>query len=169
MPQVISVDGANGVLRLPSRWYGIQPPLFVVGGPFRCCPDTMFGICLLEQFPITCSVQSSAWLPVLDWSAPAVPKAEVERVLLLALQKALDAPVYVGCAGGWGRTGMFLALMTKVWGIENPVAYVRRVYSSQAVDTSAQLKYVDDFDVRWVRRKLRALVWRRWVRRLWAG
>ena len=64
---------------------------------------------------------------------------------------------------------MFLALMTKVWGIENPVAYVRQVYCSQAVDTSEQIKYVDDFDVRWVRRKLRALVWRRWFCRLWAG
>ena len=89
MPKVISVDGANGVLRLPRRWYGIQPPVSVVGGPFRCCPDNMFGICLLEQFPTTCSVQSTAWLPVWDWSAPRVPKADVERVLLLALEKAL--------------------------------------------------------------------------------
>jgi hypothetical protein len=129
----------------------------------------MFGICLLERFPADCSVQSSAWLPVLDLSAPTAPKAEVERILLLALEKALDGPVYVGCAGGWGRTGMFLALMAKAWGIENPVAYVRQVYCSQAIDTTPQLKYVDDFDVRWVRRKLRALAWRRWFRRLFAG
>ena len=40
--------------------------------------------------------------------------------------------------GGWGRTGLFLALLAKVCGVENPVTYVRENYSPRAVETTDQ-------------------------------
>jgi protein-tyrosine phosphatase len=55
--------------------------------------------------------------------------------------------VYIGCQGGWGRTGLFLALLAKTCGVENPIMYVRQNYARTAVETPAQEKYVRDFDV----------------------
>ena len=70
--------------------------------------------------------------------------------------------MWVGCQGGWGRTGLFLALMAKVCGEANPVSYVRHHYSPRAVETNEQMDYVRKFDVddlqQW-------LFWRGWTAR----
>ena len=60
----------------------------------------------------------------------------------------------VGCLGGQGRTGLFLALLAKVWGIADPVKYVRRVYLRRAVETRDQEEWVADFEASGLRRWL---------------
>ena len=81
----------------------------------------------------------------------------------IAIQEALDGKeVYVGCMGGWGRTGLFLALLAKVCGEETPILYVRTHYTPRAVETREQQEYVDNFDVGALRRWL---FWTTWTRR----
>ena len=46
--------------------------------------------------------------------------------LYRGLNKALDLmlagePLYVGCMGGKGRTGLFLAVLVKAFGVKKPV------------------------------------------------
>lgn len=49
-----------------------------------------------------------------------------------------------------GRTGLFLAILAKAVGFNDPVAYVRKHYYNHAVETAEQAKYVEAFDVSWV-------------------
>ena len=74
------------------------------------------------------------WVPIPDFQVPSERQlAQVENALERAFAAALDGKrVYVGCAGGYGRTGLFLALMAKVAGVKDPVAYVRLHYNSHA-------------------------------------
>lgn len=52
--------------------------------------------------------------------------------------------VHVGCLGGHGRTGMVLsALVYKMLGIEDAITYVRENYCEEAVETSAQAKWLN--------------------------
>ena len=60
--------------------------------------------------------------------------------------------------GGWGRTGLFLALLAKVCGVDQPVTYVRENYSAGRRDR-AQIGYVKDFDVSGLQRWL---FWQAW-------
>ena len=62
--------------------------------------------------------------------------------------------------GGWGRTGLFLALIAKVCGEKDPVAYVREHYAPHAVETKDQQAYVESFDVAALQRWL---FWRSWT------
>jgi hypothetical protein len=159
--------GANGRLPLQPRVLGLSAKeATVVGGPYGACPRDMFGVCLLEAGPRpdqTCAVH----LPIEDFSVP-----EDAARLTLALRQTLGQiitgqRVYVGCAGGWGRTGLFLSLLAKVAGEPEPVAYVRRHYSPRAVETEQQRRYVEAFPVQLLRRWLfwqLLLSWpRRWL------
>jgi protein-tyrosine phosphatase len=56
-------------------------------------------------------------------------------------------PVYAGCMGGIGRTGLLLALVLKAWGDEAPVATVRKQYYPHAVETSEQMRYIKEFEI----------------------
>jgi protein-tyrosine phosphatase len=78
------------------------------------------------------------------------------------LEKAVQAitlgyPLYVGCMGGKGRTGLFLAVLAKAWGIKNPVEYVRANYYPHAVETKEQYAYVTNFKVS---KAIRRRVWK---------
>ena len=59
----------------------------------------------------------------------------------------------MGCMGGIGRTGLMLSLLAKAFGVEDPVAYVRKHYYSHAVETKEQRQFIADFaiplSVRW--------------------
>ena len=97
-----------------------------------------FGVCVrAERAP---SGRYNVHLPIHDFSVPSPDQQdEVELALRETLEALLDGKkVYVGCMGGWGRTGLFLALLAKVCGVEEPVTYVRENYSSRAVETAEQ-------------------------------
>lgn len=146
----------NGRLPLPLGWRGLWHRLVIHGGPFRSVPYgkfegiEVFGVCVrAEDKPPHFDVR----LPIEDFQ---VPRGAQYKEVVEAVQQALDAAlsgklVYVGCMGGWGRTGLFLAVVAKACGFRDPVGYVREHYSSHAVETREQRRYVDEFDVRPIR------------------
>lgn len=85
----------------------------------------------------------------LDWTDGGVPSI-LNRAWWVALAEAcrtLDGDVTVSCVGGHGRTGTVLAiLMTMLGGVEDnedPIEVVREVYCDDAVETWAQVRYIE--------------------------
>ena len=157
--------GANGVMPVKFGFNGAYFNFDVIGGPFDAYKPGVngdFGICVRrERVPATADVV----LPIADFSVPTDDDAVVA-----ALSDAIDAllagkRVYVGCMGGWGRTGLFFALLAKAAGVADPVAYVRQTYTPHAVETASQQRYVADFDVSSVQSYLFWQAWKlRWNR-----
>lgn len=157
-----SIMGGNGVLPLTLGWKGANASFEIIGGPFDNFPgrDRAFGVCVrAERVPNERDVH----LPIHDFAVPENAKA-VEYALMDTFDAAIEGKqVYVGCMGGWGRTGLFLALMAKAAGITDPVEYVRANYTSRAVETREQYSYVQKFDVSKVQRHIRRKAWKRRV------
>lgn len=104
-------------------------------------------------------------IPTRDFSVP--PQKDMEHGIAKALKAILDGnDLYVGCMGGIGRTGLFMACLAKVMRdyapgtnaldltatdadkfrtTNPPVLYVRKHYLSHAVETQKQQDFVDDF------------------------
>lgn len=153
--QAATIKGSNGTLPLPRRWLGLFPASRVHGGPFRHAPSGMHGVCLLERADGMLEPGLDVHMPIEDFQVPR-DVGEVGRGLRHVFTQLLRGrPVYVGCAGGWGRTGLMLALVAKVAGEPDPVAYVRQHYTPRAVETAAQERYVEQFDVKPLQRWLR--------------
>lgn len=143
------------------------------GGPYRYKPGNAFGVCLLEEAPaINAQNYPKVHLPIRDFSVPE-DKAEVEDAIKRTFSAALDGEtVYVGCMGGKGRTGLFLALLTKVarGTTVDAVTRVRTVYNRHAVETEEQEDYVRGFDVTGLRQWLYWEIVKRWFTKVffWA-
>jgi hypothetical protein len=130
---------ALGQLRIPlnRRQYFV-----VTGGPFFDCPKTMVGVKMAKEIRQTCAVD----IPTEDFKTPD------RKVLTSGLDKALNLlldgePLYVGCMGGKGRTGLFMAVLAKAFGVKNPVEYVRKHYYAHAVETKDQYAFVERFPI----------------------
>lgn len=127
-------------------------PLFrgkalVYGGPYRNKPDYMFGVKMAVEIQKPCDVS----IPTKDFQVPSVFAVDEGLIdTLQAIRAGKD--VYVGCMGGIGRTGLFLAIIAKAMGIKDPVAYVRAHYYAHAVETDEQKQYVADYKVQWAAR-----------------
>lgn len=135
---------------MPLRGFGRE--FMVYGGPYFAKPEGYWGVKLAAELDLPCRVN----LPIRDYSTPG--EGEAER----ALERALEAlfageRVYAGCFGGKGRTGLFLALLAKAFGEEDPVGYARREYHPSAVETRGQEAFVESFDAAWLSEKARRL------------
>lgn len=114
----------------------------VAGGPSydaKSYPSFMF-VKMAREINVPCDVS----IPTVDFDTPNVDD------LAAGLTTAVDAlllgtPLYVGCMAGKGRTGLFMAVLAKAFGVENPVEYVRKHYYAHAVETRDQYKFVTDF------------------------
>ncbi len=111
----------------------------IFGGRYPEKPMGWFGVRCAEEIALPADVV----VAIRDFG---VPKDPVQ--LIAGLGRALDAimggePVYVGCKGGQGRTGLFLACLAKLWGVKKPVEFVRATYYSHAVETKEQEQYVE--------------------------
>lgn len=139
--------------RLDLYLYGLKRTVY--GGPFRDARHRLelYRVSLREEEPTGYDV----WLPIHDFGVPEDDEAVRDALKAVLEAMLLGRRVYVGCAGGIGRTGMFLALLAKVAGAKYPVAAVREGYARQAVETREQEKYVRNFDVS----GLRWWLWRR--------
>jgi hypothetical protein len=114
----------------------------VTGGPFRECPANMSGVKMAAEIKATCAVD----IPTQDFRVPD------RKLLYRGLNKAVELvlagePLYVGCMGGKGRTGLFLAVLAKAFGVKKPVEYVREHYYSHAVETDEQYQFVKKFTI----------------------
>ncbi len=115
----------------------------VWAGPFMYAPEKVPKVKLAPE------VQGAAdlYLPIRDFSIPA-SKPEVDRVLWEVLNLlARNKPVYVGCRGGLGRTGLFLSLLAKATGVKDAAAFVRAGYCDDAVETHFQERYVSGYPI----------------------
>lgn len=128
-----------GTLKLPIRG---DKFFEVVGGPFIECPDNMVGVKMAAEIKRPCHIN----IPTEDFSVPKL--SELDVGLILAVQSIVRGqPVYVGCMAGRGRTGLFLAILAKAFGVEDPVGFVRKHYYRHAVETAAQKIFVSDYEV----------------------
>lgn len=50
--------------------------------------------------------------------------------------------VHVGCIGGHGRTGLFLAALVSLYGEKDAITYVRQHYCKKAVESSQQVEFL---------------------------
>jgi len=125
----------------------------IVGGPYRNKPADYIGVKMAKEIPLPCFVD----VPTVDFSVPDV--AEFKRGLMQAIMAMTTGkPLYVGCMGGIGRTGLFLAGLAKIQieyrkfqhragRGEDPVLYVRDQYIPHAVETKQQQEYIKNLDV----------------------
>lgn len=60
---------------------------------------------------------------------------------------AMGQNIYIGCMGGIGRTGFMMAIIAKIMGVNNPVAFTRANFKSHAIETQEQLVLVDSIEV----------------------
>lgn len=151
------VGGHNGVLPLSLGWRGLWKKITLVGGPYAEFPGNgYYGVCLREYEPDEYNV----WLPIDDFSVPR-DRDDVVAAIKETVAAAIDGEVvYAGCMGGWGRTGLFMALVAKAVGHEDPISYVRQMYTPRAVETKEQERYVEEFDVSWFNTWLLKTTWR---------
>jgi hypothetical protein len=156
--------GANGELTLHLGWMFGKIDFTVTGGPFDAFRPKVngdFGVCVrAERVPRTADVV----VAIKDFDVPRPEQLrDVHYALKETIEQALSGQrVWIGCMGGWGRTGLFMAILAKVCGEHDPIAYVREHYTSHAVETKPQQNYVDEFDVETLRDWL---FWAGWTER----
>jgi len=152
----------NGEIIVDLGWKGGFKTVQFDGGPFNSAPYAAFRVAVRAEgiSPGAADVH----LPIRDFSVPE-DDAAVEQALKESFEAALQGkPVYVGCMGGYGRTGLFLALLAKTAGVPAPVAWVRENYHRRAVETENQEAYVALFDVSKVRRSVLGYAWGRRIK-----
>ena len=123
---------------------------YLYGGPYRKKPEGMKGVKMAAEINAQCDVS----VPTRDYCVPD-PKELEQGIRKTILMLAKGEKVYVGCMGGVGRTGLFMAVLLKAMGVKDPIKMVRECYSPHAVETEEQEAFVRDFDTR--RLKLTAL------------
>jgi len=120
----------------------------LAGGPYleyadaaRHAGDRL--VCMAEELEGQRPVD--VWVPTRDFSTPDVRALDrgVRTVVFRSL--AFGTRHFVGCRGGIGRTGLFMACVAKAVGVREPVAVVREQYDERAVETARQAKFVADY------------------------
>jgi hypothetical protein len=133
---------APGVLRLPSgrlvRGRGLRRPLPPGPGP-------TFAVYLMGRKP-PATTWESHWLRWPDFWLPREPAA-ARRILRTAFERTRSDRVEIACGGGRGRTGTALACLAVADGVppDQAVAFVRKHYDRQAVETPWQARFVRSF------------------------
>lgn len=148
----------NGSMTIDLGWRGAWRKLTFYGGPFNRFPgEGFFGVCVrAESVPKT---GVDLHLPIVDFQVPT-SNGKTAQVVQGTIKAAIDGKKpYVGCMGGWGRTGLVLALIAKAAGEDDPVDFVRKNYASHAVETLPQLQFVNNFDVTELRRTMYRDAW----------
>lgn len=154
----------NGFLKLETGWRGAFHTLEFTGGPYDYYKgrlhneDKWFGFCVRAE----AASHFDAHLPIVDFSVPDATPEEVGAALKQAILARLAGKnVYVGCMGGWGRTGLALSLITKIVRPDlDPIQTVRGSYTPKAVETREQEAYVRDFDTSDLHRWFIRAAWR---------
>lgn len=113
------------------------------GGPFFDAPRSPEFLCinLMKEHP---ELPSEIYIPIQDYSIPhsIFPFVDAfERI------RADHRDVFVGCFGGKGRTGLFMACFLKYLGDENALQTVRECYNPHAVETPEQVAFLANFPI----------------------
>jgi protein-tyrosine phosphatase len=113
-------------------------PVTITGGPFDSIPEGAYGVCL--EVASAKAGQADVLLPTADFGLPEPEALRAAVAKVLAQMEAEPGrPVHVGCKGGVGRTGVFMAALAKAAGVEgDALDHVRRHYLANAAETPAQ-------------------------------
>jgi hypothetical protein len=111
----------------------------IYAGPYHDKPEGMFGVKMAAEIDAPYHIS----VPVQDFSVPDGTETVTKAAETVLEALAFNQKVYVGCMGGIGRTGLFLAILAKALGVEDPVMYVRGQYHKHAVETLRQLEFLD--------------------------
>lgn len=113
-------------------------PVTITGGPFDSIPEGAYGVCL--EVASARAGQADVLLPTADFGLPKPEELRAAVAKVLAQMEANPGqPVHVGCKGGVGRTGLFIAALAKAAGVEgDALDHVRRNYLANAAETPAQ-------------------------------
>jgi len=135
----------HGSIPLEFGYGPFKTKVTVYGGPIMDAPKGMIAVNLRKEAPEYGTVQ----FPIKDFSTPkAAATADfLEALLPDVIEKG---EVYIGCAGGTGRTGLMLALLSRLNGEQHPVRYVRANYKRGAVETEDQRLFVNAFPSNWL-------------------
>jgi hypothetical protein len=80
---------------------------------------------------------------ITDMCAPKSPKDFKKMIEWCALRLDAGKNIHVGCIGGHGRTGTFLAALVAFMGVsDDPIAYVREHHCKKAVESKSQIKFL---------------------------
>lgn len=125
----------------------------VYGGAYRQIPPGFWGVKMAAEIDHPHKVS----VPTRDFCVPNTQ--DLQQGLVKALMAMINnEDVYVGCMGGIGRTGLFLAALAKIQmeyrkvkhrpgGGDNPVLYVRKHFIPHAVETTEQVSFIETLDV----------------------
>lgn len=135
--------------------HGITVTFF--GGPYRRSTPERRVVRVKMAAEINMDFDVS--VPTADFSTPD-PRVLEKGILDAITMAGKGNDVFVGCMGGIGRTGLFLAVLAKalleVGKIKNidPISYVRRTVNPHAVETAKQRDFVMHFDTSRIRTAL---------------
>jgi hypothetical protein len=117
----------KGCMPLPFGWVSRT----IYAGPYLDKPDDMVGIKCAAEI----KSPSAMKVDIQDFGIP-YRNEHVYEAVKFALDRAAEGlPIYVGCRGGFGRTGLFLGVLARSMGVPDPVAYVRNNYDRHAIET----------------------------------
>lgn len=81
--------------------------------------------------------------PITDMNAPTDAETFKALITWTCTQLQEGKKVHVGCIGGHGRTGTFLAALTaELTGEKDAIQYVRKNYCEKAVESVSQIKFL---------------------------
>jgi len=139
----------NGKVILPHPYQ--SGPLVLHGGPYRSKPHELLGVRLEMSAPADDTMVVD--FPIVDFGVPDYE--DLVTAVHKAYERALGArELYIGCTGGFGRTGLFMTcLMARVMfenGFPFPdakaaVTYLRALYVPNAVETADQMDMVERY------------------------
>jgi hypothetical protein len=86
----------------------------VMGGPYRDKPSNVKGVKLAQEI----NIRADVTLDVPDFGVPALKALNNPIYNALTILES-EGAIYVGCMGGIGRTGMFMAVLVKTIGFIN--------------------------------------------------
>lgn len=87
---------------------------------------------------------------IIPWKDGGVPSFTKDQWMqLIGDLKQLDGRVLVHCIGGHGRTGTALAILLSLTGAmkKDPVAWLRKHYCEEAVETKKQIEYIQSLGI----------------------
>jgi hypothetical protein len=146
--EAVVFGGANGTF--PLRLGNIKADL--VGGPYKKKPANFYGIKMAEEIDRDCVIS----IPTADYCVPDTGRLLAGLYCGISLAQQ-QIPIWVGCMGGIGRTGLYFATLAKVMAryqkltkhkvTIDPIKYTRKHFLAHAVETDQQINYIAALDV----------------------
>lgn len=158
--------------KFPLRLGHIKADL--IGGPYRNKTAEFYGIKMAEEINADCVIN----IPTEDYCVPDTGRLVAGLYCGISLAQQ-QAPLWVGCMGGIGRTGLYFGALAKVMAryqkftkqrvTIDPVKYVRKHYLAHAIETPEQIAWLKALNVDEVARWAAAINgykppwWRRFI------